>query len=186
MEDEKIISLYWARDEQAISATSEKYGSYCASIAENILSSKEDAEECVSDTYLNAWNNIPPCRPGNLRTFLGKIVRNLSIDRYRYNNAEKRGRGEAAAVFDEMAEMVSAGEEPEERVNHRELVKTIGDFLGSLPPEKRKIMVCRYWYFDSVSDIARRFGKSENSVSVTLNRLRKQLRVYLAERGFEI
>lgn len=184
MEDAKIVQLYWDRDEQAIPATSDKYGSYCASIARNILGNAEDAEECVNDTYLHAWNAMPPHRPKMLSTFLGKLTRNLSLNRCRHNDAEKRGGGQRAAVLDELAELVSGGGEPEQEIDRRELLETINAFLDGLPRDKRRIFVCRYWYFDSVSEIAARFGLTENRVSVTLSRLRRKLRDHLSERGF--
>ena len=106
MDDEKIVQLYWNRDEQAIPATAQKYGNYCTSIAKNIIGNLEDAEECVNDTYLNAWNSMPPHRPGVLSTFLGKIVRNLSFNRYKYNTADKRGGGELPLVLDELSDLV--------------------------------------------------------------------------------
>lgn len=186
MEDEKIVQLYWGRDERAIPATAAKYGGYCTSIAQNILGSAEDAEECVNDTYMSAWNSIPPHRPGNLCTFLGKLTRNLSLNRYRYNTAHKRGGGEAPAVLDEAAQLVSDTDIVENELSRRELVSAIDTFLGGLSPGKRGVFVCRYWYFDSVSDIASRFGMTENHVSVTLSRLRVRLRKYLNERGFEL
>lgn len=186
MEDVQIVQLYWERDQQAILATSEKYGNYCASIAKNILGSSQDAEECVNDTYLGAWNAMPPHRPSLLPAFLGKITRNLSINRYKHNTAEKRGGGETAAVLEEMAELVSGTGSVEQESDRRELLEAIDEFLKRLPPEKRKIFVCRYWYFDSVARIASRFGKTENQISVTLHRLRGKLRVCLLERGFEL
>ena len=109
MDDEKIVQLYWDRDERAISATAEKYGSYCAQIARNILGDREDADECVNDAYMSAWSSMPPHRPGVLSAFLGKIVRNLSLNRYRRNTAAKRGGGEAPAVLEEIGELVSGG-----------------------------------------------------------------------------
>ncbi len=184
MEDSKIVQLYWNRDEQAIGATADKYGRYCASIARNILGNREDAEECVNDTYLNAWNAIPPHRPGILSAFLGKITRNLSFNRYQYNTADKRGGGETAAVLEELLDIVSDGEGPEQAMEYRELVKAIDSFLAGLPAQKRHIFVCRYWYFDSVSGIAAQFQMTGNNVSVTLNRIRAQLRDYLMEGGF--
>ena len=184
MEDSRIIGLYWSRDERAISATADKYGRYCASIARNILENREDAEECVNDTYLSAWNGIPPRKPEILSTFLGKITRNLSLNRYQYNTADKRGGGEAAVVLEELLDIVSDGEGPEQAMEYRELVKAIDAFLATLPSRKRQIFVCRYWYFDSVSSIASRFCMTENNVSVTLNRVRAQLRDYLLKGGF--
>lgn len=184
MEDEKIVQLYWDRDEQAIPETSGKYGNYCMSIARNILGSAEDAEEYVNDTYLHAWNAMPPHRPGMLSTFLGKLARNLSLNRYQHNTAEKRGGGQSAAVLDELGELVSGGDEPEQACDRRELIEAINAFLDALPRDKRRIFVCRYWYFDSVSEIAARFGITENRVSVTLSRLRRKMHDYLSERGF--
>ena len=186
MDDAKIVQLYWDRSEQAIPATADKYDSYCTSIANNVLGNREDAEECVNDTYMNAWNSMPPRRPNILSTFLGKITRNLSIKRYRRNTADKRGSGQATVVLDEIAEFVSDTDSVEKEIDHRELVKAIDSFLDRLPTDKRSIFVCRYWYFDSVSDIANRFGMTENNVSVTLNRLRLKLHNYLLERGFEL
>ena len=186
MDDEKIVQLYWDRSELAITATADKYGSYCVSIAKNILGNKEDAEECVNDTYLNAWNSMPPHRPSILSTFLGKITRNLSFNKYKYNTANKRGGGETALVLDEIAELVSDTDNVEQEIHHKELLKAIDTFLDRLPSDKRSIFVRRYWYFDSISDIASRFGMTENNVSVTLNRLRLKLHNDLLKGGFEL
>lgn len=186
MDDALIVRLYWERNEQAIPATADKYGNYCTSIAQNILGSREDAEECVNDTYLNAWNSMPPHRPSVLSAFLGKITRNLSIKRYRRNTADKRGGGQAAVILDEIAEFVSDTGSVEQEIDRRELVKAIDAFLGALSAEKRGVFLRRYWYFDSISDIASRFGMTESNVSVTLNRLRLKLRNCLSERGFEL
>ena len=186
MDDAKIVQLYWDRDEQAIPATSEKYGNYCTSIAKNILGNKEDAEECVNDTYLHAWNSMPPHRPSILSTFLGKITRNLSFNRYKHNTADKRGGGELPSVLDELSDLVSDNNDVEQEFNTKELVKAIDTFLDTLSPEKRSIFVCRYWYTDSISEIAVRYGMKEGAVSMTLNRLRQKLHNYLLERGFEL
>lgn len=186
MDDAKIVQLYWDRSELAIPATADKYGSYCTSIAQNILGSHGDAEECVNDTYWNAWNSMPPHRPLILSTFLGKITRNLSLNRYKHNTAHKRGGSQAALVMDEIAELVSGTDSVEQEIDRKELTKAIDTFLRTLSAEKRAIFVRRYWYFDNVSDIAFRFGMTENHVSVTLNRLRLKLRNYLLERGFEL
>ena len=186
MEDNDIIQLYFDRDEKAIAETSGKYGSYCSSIARNILKNREDADECVNDTYLRAWNVIPPNRPVMFRAFLGKITRNISFNLYKKMNADKRGNGQIAVVLEELAECVSGGTEPYQELDKSELMKAINAFLESLPQEKRIMFVCRYWYSDSVADIAKRCDMSENSVSVNLNRLRKRLRSYLLERGFEL
>ena len=186
MDDAKIVQLYWDRNEQAIPATADKYGRYCTSIANNILGNNEDAEECVNDTYLNAWNSMPPHRPSILSTFLGKITRNLSIKRYKHNTADKRGNGQAMVIFDEIAELVSDTDNVEQEIDRKDLIRSIDDFLDKLPTNKKNIFVCRYWYFDSIVDIAIRFGMTENNVSVTLNRLRLKLHNYLVERGFEL
>lgn len=186
MDDTQIVRLYWDRNEQALTATADKYGRYCASIAENILDSKEDAEECVNDTYMSAWNAIPPRRPNILSTFLGKITRNLSLNRYKYMTADKRDGGKAPAVFDEIAELVSGTDSVEQEINRRELVNAIDAFLDELPADKRGIFVSRYWYFDSIPVIASRFGMTENHVSVALSRIRSKLYKYLIERGFEL
>ena len=143
MDDAKIVQLYWDRNEQAISVTANKYGNYCTSIAINILGNREDAEECVNDTYMNAWNSMPPHRPNILSTFLGKIVRSLSIKRYKHNTADKRGGGQATVVLDEIAEFVSDTDSVEQEIDHRELVKAIDSFLDRLPTDKRSIFVCR-------------------------------------------
>jgi RNA polymerase sigma factor (sigma-70 family) len=186
MDDTRIVQLYWDRDEQAVPATADKYGAYCTSIAKNILGNHEDAEECVNDTYLNAWDSMPPHRPSILSTFLGKIVRNLSFNRYKHNTADKRGGGEVPVVLDELSDMVSGKDDVEQEIDHKELITTIDTFLGTLPAEKRAVFVRRYWYFDSISAIASRFGITENHVSVTLNRIRSKLHKYLLERGFEL
>lgn len=186
MEDASIVQLYWDRNQQALTETATKYGKYCTSIARNILGNHQDAEECVNDTYMNAWNSIPPHRPGMLSTFLGKITRNLSFNRYKHNHADKRGGSEIAAVLDELGECVSGTNNIEQEIEYKELVKTIDSFLDSLSTEKRNIFVCRYWYTDSVTDIAKQFNMKENTVSMTLSRLRLKLRDYLIERGYEI
>lgn len=186
MEDEKIVQLYLNRDDQAIAETSEKYGAYCTTIAKNILGNNEDAEECVNDTYLNAWNSIPPNQPKILSAFLGKITRNLSIDKYRKDHAEKRGKGEAALVLDELQDCVSDSLNVEDEIDKKELIKTIEKFLDTITPDKKKMFICRYWYFDSIPEIAKRFKVSENNVSVTLNRVRSKLKDYLNERGYAL
>ena len=183
MEDEAIVALYWARDEGAIPATAEKYGAYCASIAGNILESPQDAEECVNDTYLSAWNAMPPSRPRLLKAFLGKITRNLSLNRVRHHHAWKRGGG---AVMEELGEISTGADPVGEAIQRRELLRAIDTFLEGLPKRQRQLFVCRYWYFDSVTDLAARFQMTENHVSVTLRRIREKLRRNLLERGFEL
>lgn len=186
MEDNDIIQLFFDRDKNAIKETSVKYGNYCSSIARNILKNWEDAEECVNDTYLKAWNVIPPNRPTMFKTFLGMITRNISFNLYKKMNADKRGSGQIPFILDELVECVSDGKDPYQELEKEEIIKAINSFLEKLPQEKRIMFVRRYWYSDSVVDIAKRCGVSENSVSVNLNRLRKRLHYYLYERGFEL
>ena len=186
MEDKDIVQLYLNRDEKAVSATAKKYGNYCSSFAKNILGNNEDGQECVNDTYLNTWNSIPPNKPAILSAFLGKITRNLAFNKYKYNHVKKRGSGEMEVVLDELSECVSGHNSVEQEMDRRELIKDIESFLGTLPPQKRNIFVCRYWYADSVSVIAKRYDTTEGNVSTTLNRLRAKLKKYLLERGFEL
>ncbi len=184
MEDDKIVQLYWDRNQEAIAVTADHYSGYCTTIAQNILGNAQDAEECVNDTWLGAWNAMPPHRPQMLSTFLGKITRNLSLDRYRYNTAVKRDSNLTVAL-EELSECVS-GETVEAIIDRKELVLAINDFLAALSSQKRGIFICRYWYFDSIQEIAARYGLSPNHTSVILNRLRRQLRLYLLERGYAL
>lgn len=184
MDDESIVRLYWDRDDRAIAATSERYGRYCKAIARNILVSDEDAEECVNDTYLGAWNSIPPHRPQQLSTFLGKITRNLAFNRYKRNRAQKRGGGETELVLHELADCVSDADSVEEAIDRQELAREISSFVRSLPEVKRNMFVRRYWYGDSVLEAARFCGTSPGGAAKALERMRKSLKAYLEERGF--
>lgn len=184
MEDREIVGLYFDRDMRAIEETSAKYRNYCTAVAVNILGNSEDAEECLNDALHSAWNSIPPQKPENLRTYIGKIVRNLSFDRYRKNNSQKRGGGEIAFVLDELSEIVSGKDTPEMEIDRKELVSDINCFLKESSKEKRSIFVMRYWYTMSVEDISKKSGKSQTNVSVILNRVRNELKAYLNERGY--
>ena len=186
MQDSQIVQLYWDRDERAIPETAAVYGGYCFTIAHNILGSMEDSEECVNDTWLHTWNAIPPHRPTILSPFLGRITRNLALNLFRRDHAQKRGGSEIRLVFEELAECVSGSESAEQAVDERELKQAINDFLADLPVKQRKIFVLRYWYADTVAQIAKRMHMSENTVSVTLYRLRAALREFLEERGFTV
>ena len=166
MEDERIVLLYWDRDEAAISESSMKYGAYCTSIAQNILKNPADAEECVNDTWLHAWNAMPPHRPSLLSTFLGKITRNLSFDLYRKMHRGKRGGSQVDAVLDELEECVSGKDNIERQWEMKELVAEINQFLQKLPEEKRCMFVLRYWYVDSIGEIA---GRRRESRAVSLH-----------------
>ena len=183
MEDHNIIDLYWERSEQAVSETEKKYGRYCHGISYGILRSHEDAEECVNETYFRAWNAMPPQRPNSLRAFLGRIARNLSLNRYQAANAQKRGRGQTELVLEELAECLAAPEDVEHTVEMAELVRCINDFLRALPERKRNIFLLRYWYLCPVSEIARQYGMRENNVSLHLHRMRGALRKYLEKGG---
>ena len=186
MTDESIIRLYWDRNEDAITETDRKYGRYCFSISYNILCNKEDSEECVNDTYNRAWNSIPPQKPSILSAFLGKIVRNISLNRYKELTAQKRGGKQIDLILDELCEIVSDMPGPEDKALHKQLIQAINDFLAGLPTEKRVMFVRRYWYADDISAIAKRMGTSANNVCVEIRRIRLKLYNYLVERGFEI
>lgn len=184
MDDNGIINLYFERSESAITETAEKYGNYCYSIAYNILSNREDSEESVSDTYLAAWNAMPPRRPSILASFLGKITRHISIDRWRARTAGKRGGGEITLALDELGECVSGGESAEQAYERKELAICFNRFLEQLPEIERSVFLCRYWYMDSVGDIGDHFGFSESKVTSMLHRTRGKLRVQLEKEGF--
>ena len=185
MDDSQIIELYFQRKEQAISATAAKFGSYCMKIASNILRDRRDAEEAVSDAWMDAWSKIPPTRPGSLQAFLGTLTRRRALDRYDALSAQKRGGGQADLALEELAQCVS-GEDTERTVEAKELAAHIGTFLRSLPPAERRAFVCRYWYLDPIEDIAERFGFSKSKVKSMLHRTRKKMRVYLEKEGVEL
>lgn len=184
MEDREIVELYWARKEQAITETDQKYGAYCRTIARNILHSRQDAEECVSDTWLKAWNAMPPKRPSILSVFLGTITRNLSLDRYRAEQSQKRGGGQVPLVWEELEHCVSGRMDLETSFSMGELSALLDGFLRSLPDRDRCIFIRRYWYTDSILDIARRCRMSEGAVKVKLHRIRKKLRTRLEQEGY--
>lgn len=152
----------------------------------NIPGNKQDAEECVNDTYLSTWNSVPPHRPNNLRAFLGKITRNLSFNRYKYNRTGKRGGGELSMVLQELSDLVSGKDDVEQAFDQKELTKAIDTFLDRLSPKKRSIFISRYWYTDSISGIAVRHNMNDGAVSMTLSRIRLKLHDFLSERGFEL
>jgi len=183
MEDTKIIDLYWARQETAIVETDKKYGNYCRSIAMHILSNMEDTEECVNDTWMKAWDCMPPQRPDILSAFLGKITRNLSISRYRMTHAKKRGSGEVDLLLTELEECLPSSKSVEEEVEGKETAKAIDRFLYSIEPESRNIFIRRYFYADQVKEIAERFDISESKVKSQLFRMRGRLKEHLEKEG---
>ena len=179
MEDSHIIDLYWARSERALSETSSKYGKYCYSISYRILANTEDANECVNDTYLGAWNSMPPHRPSVLSTFLGKITRRVSINRWKQNNREKRGAGEISLALDELSECIPSPVDTEAVIESNELAKAINAFLSVLPDTERNVFICRYWFLASISEISQRFDFSQSKTKITLMRTREKLYQYL-------
>lgn len=183
MDDKPILDLYWARSENAISETANKYGRYCHYIAFNILGSNEDSEECVNDTYLKAWETIPPRRPDRLSAFLGKITRNLSLDRYKYYTANKRGHGQVSVVLDELLECVPQIGSEERMVDDLVLTEALNRFLASLQAEARNIFMRRYWYLSSVKEIAADFHISESKVKMSLSRSLNKLKTLLEKEG---
>lgn len=181
MEDDQIIDLYWARSERAIAETENKYGRYCHTIAYNILRNDQDAEECLNDTYIKAWDVMPPQRPNHLAAFLGRITRNLSLDRYRMNRAGKRAPGQLPLVLSELEDCIPAEESVEKIINDMVLTESLERFLYALPRLKRNIFIRRYWYLSSIKEIAQAYGMSESKTTSMLHRLRLQLKTHLRE-----
>ncbi len=184
MEDRQIIALYWQRDTAAIEETSQKYGSYCFSVADRILQNPQDSEECVNDTWLRAWNAMPPHKPAKLSAFLAKITRNLAFDRYTARSAEKRGGGEMALVLEELAECVPSHSDVARDYEYQELVNAVQSFAVALPGRECNVFLRRYFYAEAVSEIAKRYALTQNHVMVMLSRTRKKLRTFLEKEGF--
>ncbi len=183
MDDRQIINLFNERSEAAISETAAKYGKYCHAIAYNILYNEEDTEECINDTYLKAWDAIPPQIPEKLSAFLGKITRNLAITKYRYNSSKKRGNGQVALALEELSECIPAGNSTEQAASDKLFIEKLNEFLEELPAEKRKIFMQRYWYLRPVAEIAEEFAISESKVKMTLLRTRNKLKRVLEKEG---
>ncbi len=181
MHDTDLIQLYWDRDESAIRETEKIYGTYCFSIADHILHNQQDAEECVSDTWLRTWQTIPPGRPTRFRLFLARITRNLAFDMYRKHHSEKRGNGEFDAVLDELAECVAGSEDVEKAFDARQFRQGMNAFLKQLPQRERILFIRRYFYADPVKEIAEEYHMNANHVSVILQRVRKKLKIYLEQ-----
>ena len=182
MDDNSIIELYFARNEQAISETKNKYGKYCLKIAYNVLGNREDAEECENDTYIGVWNAIPPTRPQILSAFIGRIARNISLKMLRAKTAEKRQSSEAVISLDELGECIPAPEEG----GAEELMGHIKTFLAAAEDIDRKLFVGRYFHAYEVGRMAEALGLSPNAVSLRLHRTREKLRVYLRQRGYTV
>lgn len=184
MEDSRIVELYWSRSEDAIARTADKYGKYCYSIAYHILADGGDADEAVNDTYLGAWNAMPPHRPSVLSTFLGKITRRISINRWNGRRADKRGGGELPLALDELAEAVPSRDTPEQAVTAGELAESIDRFLASLPQTERDLFVCRYWFLAPIAELGGKFGFSQSKTKSALFRTRSKLKAHLEKEGF--
>ncbi len=186
MKDSDIIDLYFARKEEAITVTSEKYGNYCYTVAYNILHNGEDSEECVSDTWLGAWNSIPPQKPNRLSAYLGKITRNLSLNRCKKHNAQKRGLGETPLVFSELEDCISDNQTPETAFELAAVTEVINKFLYANDIQKRNIFIRRYFYFYPIKDIAKAYGISESKVASLLFRMRNELKNFLIKEGINL
>lgn len=183
MTDESIIALYFERNEDAIRETKTKYSRYLTKVAQNIVESREDAEECENSTYLAAWNSIPPIRPTSLSAYLSKIIRNFALQKLRSQKREKRGGGEGILSLDELSECIPASSIWEENLTEEKLGKIISAFLANLPDREQRLFICRYFYCDSIAALSQNFGMKESRVKVTLMRTREKLAKYLTEKG---
>lgn len=183
MDDDAIIALFWERSEEAIRQTAKKYGPYCRTIIGRILPCAGDVEECLNDTYLGAWNAMPPHRPRKLPAFLGKITRSIACDAVRSRTAQKRGGGEYPAALEELGECVPSVPGADREVEDRELERMVDRFLHTLPERDCSVFLRRYWYVEPVERIAARYGMKENTVKTSLFRTRRKLRTYLEKEG---
>lgn len=184
MNDDAIVALYWQRDESAITVTQEKYNTYLMKIARNILNDTGDSEESVNDTYLAAWNSMPPQKPVVLSAYLGKITRRISISLFRKRNADKRRDGEFALSLDEMEEVFTNHMEPEKEIEAKLLGELLNQFLRSLKPDERRTFIGRYYYMDPLKEVAAYCGMSEGKAKTILFRTRVKLKEYLIKEGF--
>jgi RNA polymerase sigma-70 factor (ECF subfamily) len=182
--DSEIIDLYLKRSENAINETAKQYGSYCQAIAMNILHNKEDSEEVVNDTYMSLWNQIPPELPKIFSAYIGKITRNLSLKKYQTRKAQKRGGDESVLLFSELDMCIPSDCSVENEIDSRNLAQEIDNFLNSIKKNDRNYFVNRYWYAESIPQIAKRFNISESKVKMSLHRTRKKLKIHLEKRGF--
>lgn len=186
MEDQQIIQLYWDRREQAIWESDRKYGSYCRSIARRILAVEEDAEECVNDTWLHAWNSIPPQRPNVLSAFFGKLARNLSLDRWRRNRAAKRGGDQVELALHELGDCLPAPGGPEQALDEKETGRVISQFLRTQTELDRALFIRRYWHLESIAALAQNFHLRESQVKSRLFRTRQRLKAALEKEGIAV
>ena len=186
MEDTAIIDLYWARSQQAIAASQEKYGAYCHTIARRILDREEDAEECVNDTWLRAWNAMPPQRPGILSAFFGKLTRNLSLDRWRRLKAAKRGGSQVEVALHELEDCLPDHRRPDEELEAGETAALISDFLRRQSREDRALFIRRYFHLEPLGELAERFGMPLGQVKSRLHRMRGRLKIELEKEGVAV
>ncbi len=186
MTDSEIIDLYWKRSETAIRQTAIKFSGYCFTVSFNILHDEEDSYECVNDTYLRAWDAMPPARPDRLAAFLGRITRNLALDRYKISNAQKRNSGQIDLALSELENCIPDSSNIDNEMAEKELKQIINSFLETLSRGKRRMFVQRYWYFMSIKEIADQSGKSESNVKSTLFRVRNRLKNVLMKEGVTI
>ena len=184
MPDDRIVELYWQRDESAIRQTADAYGDYCHYIAYNILHNREDAEESVNDTWLDAWNSMPPHKPSILSAFLGKITRRISIDRWRRRNADKRGGGQMPLVWDELADCIADPDGTDAAISRDEMARIIRDFLDALPLMERRVFLKRYWFMAPIADIAKELDVTKSKITSMLHRTRRKLRDKLESEGY--
>lgn len=184
MQDDQILELYINRDERAVAETDLKYGLYCMQVADSILQDQQDSEETVNDTWLRAWNSIPPHSPQILKLFLAKITRNLAFSRYRARTAQKRGGGQIEQALEELSDCVSACDDPESAFEVRELTASIQRLLETISTRDRNVFIRRYFFVESTEDIARRYGLKESNVHMILTRTRKKLKTHLLKEGY--
>ena len=183
MEDQQIIELFNEHSETAISETAKKYGKYCYTIAYHILYNEQDSEECVNDTYFKTWEAIPPQYPNKLAAFLGKITRNIALNRYRYYIRQKREKNQVTLALEELQECIPDSNSIEQAIEEKYLIEVINRFLYDLPKEKRMIFLRRYWYLSSIQEIAGDYEMSESKVKMTLLRVRNKLKQLLEKEG---
>lgn len=186
MDDSKIVDLYWARSQQAIAESERKYGAYCRTVARNILARTEDVEECVNDTWLRAWNTIPPQRPTFLQAFFGKLTRNLSLDRWRRDRAQKRGGSQVELALDELEDCLAARDRVDEVLDVQTTAQLISNFVRGLPQQDRMLFIRRYWYLDDIQTLAKTFGMGQSQVKSRLHRIRQRLKTELEKEGVAV
>ena len=183
MEDSQIVDLFWERDEAALAETESKYGNYCRTIANNILHNEQDAQECMNDVYLRTWNAIPPARPAKLRAYLAKVTRRLALNRWRDASADKRGGGNIDASLSELEECIPSNVNVDEAINAHEVTAVLNAFLRTLSKDELHVFIRRYWFFDSIGDISKRYGFGTSKVKMMLKRTRDKLAARLRKEG---